>query len=140
VRNLLGVVIGMVHVLLPYMVVALLPAMRAIDPRLLQAAHGLGAGRWAVIRRVLLPLSLGGVAAGCLLTFILGVAFFITPAILGAPSDVFVSQLVAREIERFQDIGLASAMGVVLTACVLPLYLLMVRILDPSRLMGGDSR
>ncbi len=137
VRNLLGVVIGMVHLLLPFMVVALLPAMRSIDPRLLQASHSLGAGRWPTLRRVVLPLSAGGVAAGCLLTFIIGVSFFVTPAVLGAPSDVFVSQLIAREIETFQDIGLASAMGVVLTACVLPLYLVMVRLLDPARFLGG---
>lgn len=137
VRNQLGIVIGMVSVLLPFMVVSLLPAMRSIDPRLLQAAQSLGARRLTTLRRVVVPLSIGGIATGCLLTFIIGIAFFVTPAILGAPSDVFLSQIIAREIERFQEVSAASAMGVILTMCVLPLFFLIVAVLDPVRTLRG---
>lgn len=139
VRNLGGIVVGMVHVLLPFMVLALLPPMRAINPRLIQASRSLGASRFTMLRTVVLPQLRGGLAAGGLLTFILGAAFFVTPAILGSPRDVFVSQLIARRVEVFQEFGIAAAMAVVLTVVVLAGYLSLVRLLDPARLLGSQQ-
>ncbi len=139
-RNQFGIVVGMVHVLLPFMVMALIPAIRSVNPRLVQAAHNLGANRFQAFMRVTLPLSSGGVVAGCLLVFILGLAFFITPAILGGPSDVFVSQLISREVGRRQAFGMASAMGVTLTLAVMLVYLSFVKLFDPTRYLGGGGR
>jgi putative spermidine/putrescine transport system permease protein len=139
-RNEFGIVVGMVHVLLPFMVMALIPAIRSVNPRLVQAAHNLGANRSQTFLRVILPLSSGGVVAGSLLVFILGLAFFITPAILGGPADVFVSQLIEREVGRRQEFGLASAMGVVLTVAVGAIYLGFVKLFDPTRYLGGGGR
>jgi ABC-type spermidine/putrescine transport system permease subunit I len=67
----LAVYLGMIHILLPFMILPLYAVMRGIDRNLLRAAENLGAAPWAVFRRVFLPLSLPGVAAGCLLVFIL---------------------------------------------------------------------
>lgn len=139
-RNQFGIVVGMVHVLLPFMVMALIPAIRGVNPRLVQAAHNLGANRFQAFFRVTLPLSSGGVVAGCLLVFILGLAFFITPAILGGPADIFVSQLIEREVGRKQAFGMAAAMGVTLTLAVSLIYLGFVKLFDPTRYLGGGAR
>ncbi|MFC7693419.1 ABC transporter permease [Paeniroseomonas aquatica] len=82
--NTSGVLIGMVHVLLPYMVFPIYAALLRVDPDLGRAAEGLGAPAWRAFTRITLPLSLPGVSAGCALVFVLSLGFFITPALLGA--------------------------------------------------------
>src|SRR4051794_25189023 len=81
--NRLGVLIGMSYVLLPYMVLTLYAAMRAIDPSLSRAAAGLGASGFYTFRRIYFPLSLPGVLSGSLIVYILAIGFFITPALMG---------------------------------------------------------
>lgn len=82
-----GVVIGTVQVLLPYMVLTLYGTMQGIDRRLVDAALSLGAKPASAFRRVYLPLSLPGVAAGYVLVFVIALGFYITPRILGSPSS-----------------------------------------------------
>src|SRR5262245_4804851 len=79
--NRTGVTIGMVHVLLPFMVLPLYSAMKAIDVELVRAAENLGASPRQAFLRVYLPLSLPGVAAGCVLVFVAAIGFFVTPAL-----------------------------------------------------------
>ena len=109
-----GVVIGMTYVLLPYMVLTAYSVMRGIEPGFVRAAHSLGASRWQAFRRVFLPLSLPGIAAGTLLVFILSLGFFITPALMGGPSDVMIAMLIEREVEFTLNWSFASALAVVL--------------------------
>lgn len=137
VRNLPGIFIGMTHILLPYMVLALVPSMRAVDDRLLQAAQSLGASKRKVMVKVFFPLTVGGVAAGLLLTFVIGLGFYLTPAILGGPSDLFVSQLIAREIVQLTNYSTAAAMSVILTSVVVIVYVCLLRVLDPTRIWGS---
>lgn len=120
--NRAGVVIGMAYVLLPYMVLTLYSAMKAVDPRLLQCAEGMGASPFTVFRRVFLPLTLHGVVAGSLVVFILGVGFFITPALMGGPGDVMIAMLIEREIELTQNWPVAALMTIVLLVVTLGLY------------------
>jgi ABC-type spermidine/putrescine transport system permease subunit I len=120
--NRLGVVIGMTYVLLPYMVLTLYSAMKAVDPRLLQAAEGMGASPLRVFLKVFLPLTLHGVIAGALIVFILGIGFFITPALMGGPSDIMIAMLIEREIELTQNWPTAALMTLVLLAVTLTLY------------------
>lgn len=120
--NRLGVVIGMTYVLLPYMVLTLYSAMKAVDPRLLQAAEGMGASPLRVFLKVFLPLTLHGVIAGSLIVFILGIGFFITPALMGGPSDIMIAMLIEREIELTQNWPTAALMTLVLLAVTLSLY------------------
>jgi ABC-type spermidine/putrescine transport system permease subunit I len=109
----------MVHILLPFMVLPIFAVMRRIDIELVQAAEGLGAHPITAFRRVFLPLSLSGVFAGSLLVFILSLGFYITPALLGSPRNMTVSELIYVEVERLLRFGIGSALGTVLLFLVL---------------------
>lgn len=114
-----GVLIGMTYVLLPYMVLTVYSVMRGIDPAFVRAAHSLGASRWQAFRRVFLVLSLPGIAGGTLLVFILSLGFFITPALMGGPSDIMIAMLIEREVEFTLNWSFASALAVILLALTL---------------------
>jgi putative spermidine/putrescine transport system permease protein len=135
--NKLGIVIGMTYVLLPYMVLTLYAAMKAIEPSLVQAARALGASDAYVFRRVYFPLTLHGVISGSLIVFILAIGFFITPALMGGPSDVMVAMLVERSVEIMLDWQSAAVMSLLLLAVTLVLYALYARVTDLRRFMGG---
>jgi putative spermidine/putrescine transport system permease protein/spermidine/putrescine transport system permease protein len=121
VHNLTGTLIGMVHIMLPFLVLPLLGAMRAIDTDLLKAAANLGAGPARAFVGVFLPLSLPGLAAGTLIVFILCLGFYVTPAVLGGGKVIMVSNHIANDIELFFNWGAASAGGVVLLVLTLAL-------------------
>lgn len=117
--------LGMTHILLPYMVLALYAAMRKIDANHLKAAASLGARPAAAFREVFLPLSLPGVVNGSLLVFVTCLGFFVTPVLLGTPRDMMISQLINQQIEELLAFGFASAVAVVLlvaTCAVLATY------------------
>lgn len=83
VNNTLGVFIGMVEVLIPYMALSLIAGFGRLDVVFEEAAASLGAGTWTRFRRIVVPLTLPGVALGCLLCFVLTISSFITPKLLG---------------------------------------------------------
>jgi len=128
--------LGMTHVLLPYMVLALYGVMRKIDPSYLRAAESLGARPFAAFRLVFLPLSLPGVVNGCVLVFTMCLGFYITPILLGTPKDMMISQLISQQIEDLLAWGFASAIAVVLLACTLVLLGVYNRFAGLDRLWG----
>jgi len=134
-----GVLIGMTYVLLPYMVLTVYSVMLGIDPGLIRAAHSLGASRLQAFRRVFLPLSLPGIAGGTLLVFILSLGFFITPALMGGPSDVMIAMLIEREVEITLNWSFASALAVVLLALTLVGFLGYNRIVRLERIFEGRA-
>lgn len=115
IRTPTGVLIGMVHVLLPYMVLPLVTTMGQIDPSVLRAAQSFGAGPWKRFQRVFLPLTLPGIASGVVLVFVLSLGFYITPALLGGSSDVMIGETIVQEVTRFGPVT-ASALGLILLA------------------------
>ncbi|MEO8137399.1 MAG: ABC transporter permease, partial [Betaproteobacteria bacterium] len=119
VHNLTGTLIGMVHIMLPFLVLPVLGSMRAIDGTLLKAAANLGASPSHAFRTVFLPLSLPGLSAGALIVFILCLGFYVTPAVLGGGKVIMVSNRIANDIELFFNWGAASALGVVLLVMTL---------------------
>ncbi len=135
--NQAGVVVGMTYVLLPFMVLTLASVMRGIDPALVRAAHSLGASRWQAFRRVFLPLSAPGIAGGALLVFILSLGFFITPALMGGPSDVMIAMLIEREVEFTLNWSFASALAVILLALSLVGFAAYYRLMRLERLFEG---
>jgi putative spermidine/putrescine transport system permease protein len=109
--NRLGVLIGMVQVLLPFMV---FPLYVGIDERLTAAAATLGAPPVRNFLRVYLPLSLPGLVTGSSLVFISALGYYITPALLGGPGDVMIAQMIEQQIGTFGNWGVAGALAVVL--------------------------
>lgn len=114
VHNTLGTIIGMVHVMLPFLILPLYASMKAIDPMLLRAAANCGASPSQAFRQVFLPLSMPGLAAGVGLTFVLCLGFFLTPALLGGGRVAMWSMQIADNISRYGNWGAASALGVAL--------------------------
>ena len=128
--------LGMTHILLPYMVLALYGVMRKIDPNYQRAAEGLGAPPFAAFRYVFLPLSLPGVVNGSVLVFTMCLGFYITPILLGTPKDMMISQLISQQIEDLLAWGFASAIAVVLLVCTLFLLAIYNRFAGLDRLWG----
>ncbi len=110
--------IAMIHILLPYMILPIANALRQIDPSLLRAASGLGASPFMTFRQVILPLSMSGVAAGTLLTFVLALGFYITPAMVGGPRDITLSMLIAQQVDQL-NWAYAATLSAVLLATAL---------------------
>ncbi|HAX24385.1 MAG TPA: ABC transporter permease [Chloroflexi bacterium] len=135
----LAVYIAMVQILMPFMVLPLYSVMRGIDRNLMRAAEGLGARPDQVFRRIFFPLSLPGIAAGCLLVFILSLGFFITPALVGGPRDVMISVLIEQQVNTLLNWPFASALAAVLLIGALGIFTLFNRILGVENIFGGTS-
>ena len=117
--NHTAVLIGMVHVLLPYAVLPIYAALVRIDPALLRASEGLGASPATTFRRVLFPLSLTGVATATTFTFLLALGFFVTPALLGGAGSITLSMLIDGFVSDRLDWPLAAAASVLLLVAAL---------------------
>ncbi len=121
-HNELGVLIAMVHVMLPFAVLPMLTNMRGIDGSYMKAARGLGASEWRAFREVYFPQTLPGVFSGGLLVFVLSLGFYITPALLGGGRVMMISEYITYQIQEFLNWGLGAALSVALlvaTAIVL---------------------
>jgi len=134
--SLTGVLIGMVHAMLPLAVMTMLPVMRGIDDRLAQAAETLGAERGTSFFTVFLPLSSPGVAAAGLLVFISSLGFFIVPALLGSPKETMIAQLVISSVLELFDMRFAGALSTVLLVCSIVIFLVYDRFVGLSSLTG----
>lgn len=134
--NSAGVVIGMLHIMLPFMVLPLYAAMKSVDPMLMRAAMSLGATRRHAFFTIFAPLTLPGLFAGSLLVFIYCLGFYITPQILGGGRVNLVSMKILENATVYSDWGAASALGVVLLAITLVIFKIVQKILPAERLMG----
>lgn len=132
-----AVIIAMTHVLLPYMILPIFSSIRAIPKDLSQAAANLGAGWTVTFARVLLPLSLPGIFAGCLLTFILALGFYVTPALVGGPTTLLVATLIGQQTTEMLDWGFAGALSSVLLAITLVLVVTFRKTLSIGKGVGN---
>ncbi|GAB4180721.1 MAG: ABC transporter permease [Thalassobaculales bacterium] len=139
VHNLPGTLIGMVHIMLPFLILPVYGSMRAIDRDYLKAAANLGAGPVRAFWLVFLPLSLPGLFAGALIVFILCLGFYVTPAVLGGGKVIMVANRIANDIEIFFNWGAASALGVVLLVLTLGLLWAAARLVRLDRVLGGHG-
>lgn len=137
VYNMTGTLVAMVHVLLPSMILPLYSVMKTIPPTYVRAARSLGATSTTAFRRVYFPQTVPGIAAGCLLVFILAVGYYITPALLGGQSGVLISNFIALHMEGTLNWGLAAALGGLLLAAILVLYWVFNKIVGIDRLKMG---
>ena len=127
-HNRLAVLIGMVHFVLPYAIFPIYTAMREIDLRLENAARSMGAGTAEVIWHVILPLSMPGISAAALLVFIVSTGFFITPVILGSPSDMMISNLIDYYVHELINFNNAAALAVLVALLLAPVIVLQQRV------------
>jgi putative spermidine/putrescine transport system permease protein len=128
--------LGMVHILLPFMVMALYGVMRRIDATHLRAAHSLGATPLRAFIEVFLPLSMPGVVNGSVLVFTLCLGFYVTPILLGTPQDMMISQLITQQVEELLAWDFAAALAALLLAVTLALLAIYNRVAGLDRLWG----
>jgi ABC-type spermidine/putrescine transport system permease subunit I len=137
VHNLTGTLIGMTHIMLPFLVLPVYGAMRAIDRDYLKAASNLGASPQRAFWTVFFPLSTPGLIAGALMVFVLCLGFFVTPAVLGGGKVIMVSMKIVSNIELFVNWGAASALGVVLLLLTVAVLWIASRFLNLDKMTGG---
>jgi putative spermidine/putrescine transport system permease protein len=132
--NRFAVYVAMVHVLLPFMVLPLYAVMKSISPTYERAAASLGAPPFTTFRRVYLPQTLPGIAAGCLMVFIQALGYYITPALVGGAEDQMISYFIAFYASRTVNWGMAAALSVMLLAATLALYAVYNRLIGLDKL------
>ncbi len=134
VRNEFGVIVGMVHFLVPFAVFPIAAAMRQVDDRVLLAARGLGAGRLRTFWAVFVPMTLPGIIGSAVIVFVFSLGFFITPAILGGGRSIMIAEFVFVQLFHTVNWGLAAALSVVLVTIVALLIALMLKLTRVERL------
>ena len=112
--NDFSVYVGMVQFLLPLMIINIYIGLQAVDPKIVEAARTLGATPTQAFLAVTFPLALPGLAAGCLLTFILAMGAYITPLILGGPGTTFYANLVFETFVSHQDWPFGATLSLVI--------------------------
>ena len=132
--NEFGVVVGLVHIYVPFMVLTLVGVIGRIDGALEDAARGLGASRFRTFLEVTLPLSLPGILAGSLLVFALAISAYVTPLLLGGNNVLTLPMLIYQQVSASFNLGFAGALGVVLLVVSLALVFAYNTII--SRLTG----
>jgi ABC-type spermidine/putrescine transport system permease subunit I len=113
-HNEFGVIIAMIHVMLPYAILPIMANMRGINPALADAARGLGASEFKAFTAVYFPQTIPGVLAGALMVFVLSLGFYITPALLGGGRVLMISEYITYQIQEFLKWGLGTALSVAL--------------------------
>lgn len=126
--NRLGVIIGMAHYLLPFMILAILSSLLSQNPDLHRAASIMGASRARIFFKITFPLSLPGVLAGSVICVILSLGMFITPALLGGRQDYMVSNLIQLNVSETLNWSLASALSLVLIMITAILVVILGRV------------
>ena len=114
VHNTSGTLIGMAHIMLPFLILPLYANMRSIDKDCVRAAASLGATPSRAFWTVFFPLSIPGLLAGLLIVFVLCLGFYVTPAVLGGGRVIMAAMKISSNIELYFSWGAASALGVVL--------------------------
>lgn len=136
-HNFTGTTIGMVHIMLPFMVLPLYASMRAINRDYMRAASNLGASPVRAFWQVFVPLSLPGLFAGIVIVFVLCLGFYVTPALLGGGRVFMWSMQIERNVTYYADWGAASALGVVLLVITLAILWGVGRIIGFDRILGA---
>ncbi|EGU53965.1 putative permease [Vibrio orientalis CIP 102891 = ATCC 33934] len=136
-HNTFGTIVAMVHILLPFMILPLYSVMKGISPSYFRAARSLGATPSVAFVKVYMPLTMPGIGAGALLTFILSIGFYITPALVGGRSGQMISNMIAYHMQTSLNWGMAAALGGLLLAVVTVLFYLFNRVVGINNIKVG---
>ena len=132
-----GTVTAMTHIQLPFTLLPIYGVMKGISPSYMRAARSLGGGPFYSFLKVYLPLTLPGIGAGCLLTFILCLGYYITPALVGGAADQMVSGVIASAMNQENNWGKASALSAILLLATLILFFLYNRLIGIDKVKLG---
>jgi putative spermidine/putrescine transport system permease protein len=132
----IGLIIAMIHIQLPFTLLPIYSVMRTIPPSQMRAAYSIGARPATAFRRVYLPQVMPGVMAGCLLTFILCLGYYITPALIGGAGDQLISNFIANYVNVDLNWEMAAALSLILLIFTLALFVLFARLLGLDRLLA----
>ena len=121
----MAVILGMVHVMLPFMILPIYSAVTRIDPDLPKAARGLGASTLRILTTIYLPLTLRGIVAGVTLVFVVSLGFYITPALLGGGKVLMFAMVIEQQVREFLAWNFAGALSVILLAVTLLVFWLL---------------
>ncbi|HBD90517.1 MAG: ABC transporter permease [Rhodobacteraceae bacterium GWE1_64_9] len=131
-NNLVGVTIGMVYIMLPFMILPLMGVIKKIDPAILQAAALCGASRWQALWRVLVPLATPGIASGALMVFVMSLGYYVTPSLLGGTANMMLAELIAQQVQSLLNWGMGGAAAFLLLIVTLGLYAVQLRFFEPK--------
>ena len=125
--NFSGVLIGMTHVLMPFVIFPLYASYKNIDASLIEAAESLGSRSLQTIKYLILPLTMPGVIAGAIIVFMSAIGYYITPALMGGPKQTMIAMLIENNINRTLNWELAAALSAVLLIFTLTLFVIFQR-------------
>ncbi len=134
-----AVLVGLVYVYTLFMTLPIYLSLDKIDPRLIEAATDLGAKRWQVFWRILLPLSWPGVVSGCIMVFLLTMSAYVTPQLLGGPRGILFGNVIASQFLANNDWAFGSALAVTMVLVVVILFLLVGRKMRIEQVFTGGS-
>ena len=137
VRNEIGVIIGMVHFMVPFAVLPIASSLRQMDRRLTLASRGLGARPLTTFLFIVLPLSLPGIVGAATIVFVFSLGFFVTPAILGGGRTVMVAEYIYLQIFQTTNWGFGAALSLLLIVIVAGLVALVARVARLHKLAGA---
>ena len=135
-----AVIIGMIHLLIPYMILSLVGVLQSIDPNVEYAAYSLGASPMTTFRKVVFPLSTPGIISGCVLVFTMSMTSYVTPKLLGGSKFRMMATMVVQEINVNFDWGAASAISYILLAVIQAVQVVVVLVTGRyMKRMGGGK-
>jgi ABC-type spermidine/putrescine transport system permease subunit I len=137
--NEFAVIIGLVHVLIPFMALPLFATLDKIENSLIEAAENLGANPIKTFWEITLPLSMPGVFAGCILTFILSFGAFVTPALLGGAQNMMVANIIEDQFLQAFHWPFGSAIAIILLLIVLALIMIFNRLIGLEKIWGEKA-
>lgn len=137
--NLFTAVTGMVHALLPFVILPCVAVMRGIDPALTDAGKSLGATPWRAFRDIYFPLTKPGLVTAVILVFILALGFFVTPVILGGTDEFTIAGLIQLQMQRTLNWGLGGALSITLLVFTSVIVYTYQRRYGLDRLFGGGQ-
>lgn len=133
-----AILVAMSHVLLPFMILPIYSTLRNIPPDLNKAALNLGAGPIRAFALVMLPLSIPGVFAGCILVFVLALGFYVTPALVGGAQTLMIATLIGQQATQALNWPFAAALSFVLLGFSLGITVVFKRLLRVEKLVSYD--
>ncbi|MBH3431369.1 MULTISPECIES: ABC transporter permease [Pseudomonas] len=114
-----AVIIGLLYTYLPFMVLPIYTSLEKMDWRLVEAAFDLGANRWKALKRIIIPLAMPGIVAGCILVFIPSLGNYIIPELLGGGKSLMIGNLIQLQFGTAHNWPFGAALSFALLAFVL---------------------